>query len=41
MPILILLEQLGIVENGREYLPTKGATGVMIRTFVEIAKSYQ
>lgn len=27
--------------NRREYLPTKGATGVLVRTFVELAKLYQ
>ncbi len=26
--------------NRREYLPTKGASGVLVRTFVELAKSY-
>lgn len=27
--------------NRREYLPKKGATGVLVRTFVELAKSYE
>lgn len=27
--------------NRREYLPSKGATGVLVRTFVELAKKFQ